>query len=53
MATRHLINEDGEPFDAEELEALAEELDSLTPPSAQDSAIAMPKRLPSIPQHKY
>jgi superfamily I DNA/RNA helicase len=31
MATRHLINEDGEPFDAEELEALTEELDSLTP----------------------
>lgn len=30
MATRNLINEDGEPFEDDELEALARELDSLT-----------------------
>lgn len=30
MAARHLINEDGEPFEEDELEALAQELDSLT-----------------------
>lgn len=30
MAARHLINEDGEPFEEDELEALADELDSLT-----------------------
>lgn len=30
MAARHLINEDGEPFEEDELEALARELDSLT-----------------------
>ena len=31
MAARHLINEDGKPFDEDELEALTDELDSLTP----------------------
>jgi hypothetical protein len=30
LAARHLINEDGEPFEEDELEALARELDSLT-----------------------
>jgi superfamily I DNA/RNA helicase len=31
MSPRHLINDDGEPFDEKELQALAKELDSLTP----------------------
>ena len=31
MATRHLINEDGSPFQDEDLEALAQELDALSP----------------------
>jgi predicted AAA+ superfamily ATPase len=36
MAVRHLINEDGEPFEDGELEALANELDSLTPVQRKD-----------------
>ena len=31
MVARYLINEDGKPFDEDELEALADELDSFTP----------------------
>lgn len=32
MATRHLINDNGKPFDQGELTEIAQELDSLTPP---------------------